>query len=112
MATEPEEPQKKPRRRSAPPTAEAYEQRLVGLAFKQAEEQLAKGEASSQVVSYLLKVGGMREQLELERIRSENLLTEAKIKNMEQLEDMLGLLKDAKDAMMSYRVEPPKVLGD
>lgn len=112
MATEEETPAKKQRRRSAPPTAADYENRLVGMAFKQAEDQLAKGEASSQVVSYLLKVGGTREQLELERLRKENLLTEAKIKNMEQLESIVGLLQEAKSAMMSYRVEPPRVLDE
>lgn len=112
MAIEQDEPLKRPRRRPTPTTDEAYEARLIGKAYALAEKQLDDGTASSQVVTHLMKAGSIREQLEKERLRKENLLIEAKIKNMEQLEDVLKMMTEAKDAMMSYRVDPPRLLDD
>lgn len=97
-----EEPQPK-RRRSKPTTGEAYEARLHALAYEVAEEQLRDRTISSQTLTHLLKEGSIRGQLELERLRKENLLTEAKIKNLDQLEDIKNLLVEAKDAMIGYR---------
>lgn len=103
MTTDGDAVPEKKRRRSKPVSGEAYEARLHALAYEVAEEQLLKREASSQVITHLLKEGSVRGQLELERLRKENLLTEAKIKNLDQLDDIARLLSEARDAMVSYR---------
>lgn len=91
------------RKRSKPTSGQAYEARLHSLAYEVAEEQLVQRTISSQTLTHLLKEGSIRGQLELERIRQENLLTEAKIKNLDQLEDIKVLLEEARDSMIGYR---------
>lgn len=103
MTAEEAEGLKPKRRRSTPTSGEAYEARLHAMAYKVAEKQLEDGTISSQTLTHLLKEGSIRGQLEKERLRKENLLTEAKIKNLDQLEDIKNLLVEAKDAMIGYR---------
>lgn len=112
MTAESEEELKPKRRRARPTSGEEYEARLHSLAYEVAEEQLNSRTISSQVLTHLLKEGSVRGQLELERLRKENLLTEAKIKNLEQLEDIQKLLIEARDAMIGYRGgEAPAIDG-
>lgn len=72
------------------------------MAMDLAEEQILSGRASAQVITHFLKLGTAREKLEQERLRQENLLMEAKIKNLESQEDVKVLYADALKAMRSY----------
>lgn len=98
------------RRRQMPMTDEARESYLVSLAFDLAEKQLREGTASSQVQTQFLKAGMRREQLELDRLRNENALLQARVKNMENQDKLLELQTEAIRAMRSYQgieeVEP------
>lgn len=83
-------------------TPEAREQQLVALAYDLAEQQLLKGTASSQVISHLLKVGSIREKQELEKLKQETILTEAKVKDLANVEELKTLFTEAMDAFRGY----------
>lgn len=83
-------------------TPEAREQQLVALAYDLAEQQLLKGTASSQVIAHLLKIGSTREKAELEKLKQETILTEAKVKDLANVEDLKQLFTEAMDAFRGY----------
>ena len=58
---------------------EAREGQLISLAYDMAEEQLRNRTASSQVLTQFLKLGTSLAELNKEKLRKENLLTEAKV---------------------------------
>lgn len=92
-----------PRRSRPATTPELREQQLGSLAYDLAEEQLRDGSASAQVITYFLKSNSVREKLELERVKNENLLTQAKIAQAGQADRMEGLLVDAMRAFTEYK---------
>lgn len=111
---EPDQPLKRlPRAR----TPEAREAQLVAMAYDLAEEQLIKGTASSQTITYLLKIGSTREKQELQKMKQETLLVEAKVKDLANVEEMKKLYVEAMNAMRGYaghggeEDEDPDVLG-
>lgn len=81
---------------------EEREIRCVGLAMDVAEQQLLNGTASSQVICHFLKLGTLKEQEELEKLRRENELLEAKRKAYENAEDIKALYSEAIDALQIY----------
>ena len=91
-----------PRNRPAT-TPEGREQQLGSYAYDLAEKQLLDGSASAQVITYFLKSNSIREKVELERLRNENLLTEAKIAQSGQADRMETLLTNAMEAFTEYR---------
>lgn len=91
-----------PRNRPAT-TPEGREQQLGAYAYDLAEKQLLDGTASAQVITYLLKSNSIREKIELERLRNENLLTEAKIGQAGQADRMETLLTNAMEAFTEYK---------
>lgn len=72
-------------------SVESREGQLVSLAYDEAEKQLRNGTASSQIISHFLKLGTTLAELQKEKLRKDNLLTEAKVakikseKNSEEL---------------------------
>lgn len=97
-----------PARRTRPATTpEAREQQLIASAVSLAERQIQDGSASAQVITHYLKLGSSREQLEQERLRNENQLTQAKIEAMASAKRVEELYKTALDAMKSYSSGEP-----
>lgn len=94
---------RKPVRRALTP--ETREVQMTSYAMDLAEEQLRNGTASSQIISYFLKVGSTREKLELERLREENELLKAKTKAIASSEDTKELLEKALLAFTEYSGE-------
>jgi hypothetical protein len=94
----------RPKRRPAQ-TVEGRENQLVSLAMDLAEKQLQDGTASSQVISHFLKAGSTREQLERERLRSENVMLKAKAEAMESAARTEEMYAEALTAMRSYQPE-------
>ena len=86
-------------------TPEAREMQLTSLAVDLAEKQLLEGTASSQIITHYLKAGSTREQLELERLRSENEMLRAKTKALASAEDQKVLLEKALKAVIEYSGE-------
>jgi hypothetical protein len=92
---------RKPRRRPAL-TEEGRENQLVSLAIDLAEQQLAAGTASSQVITHYLKLGSTREKLEQERLHRENQLLDSKVEMMASAKRVEELYAEALNAMRNY----------
>lgn len=102
-----------PRKRGRPATTpEAREKMLQNLAYDLAEKQLREGTASSQLTTQLIKGGGVREQLELERLQNENRLLNARIDGLESAVRLEGLMEEAIDAFRTYTGEIDHDNGD
>jgi hypothetical protein len=85
---------------------ESQETKLVALAFKQAQEQLEDGSASSQIVTHFLRLGSLRAKIELEKLDLENRLLEEKIlaeRSGQQLNEMFA---EVLAALKSYTYSP------
>lgn len=92
-----------PKKRRAPsPTPEGRENQLISLAVDLAEKQLLDGTASTQVITHFLKLGTTKNELEKEKLKRENLLLEAKTKNIQSQEKMEEMYQDVIDALRSY----------
>lgn len=84
-------------------TPEERENQLINLAFDRAEQQLRDGTASSQVVVHFLKLGTVKNEIELEKLRRENDLLAAKTSAIESAENVEKLYANAIKAMQKYR---------
>lgn len=72
-----------------------------------AQAQLMDGTASSQTLSHFLKLGSIRHQVELEKIRRDTLLVEEKIlaeRNGQQSNEMMA---EVLAAIKEYKILPP-----
>lgn len=96
-----------PKRRGRPPkaqtTPEEREKYLQSLAYDEAERLLLEGKASSQLMTMLIKGGGVSGQLELENLRNQNRLLNARIEGMESAARMEASIEAALEAFRSYR---------
>lgn len=75
---------------------------LIALAVDCAEQQLRDGTASSQVITYYLKQGSIREKLENERLQEENKLLRAKTESLESEKRSAELIEEALKAFRNY----------
>ena len=89
----------------APPTLTpaGREARMIAYAMDLAEEQLRNGTASSQVITHFLKLGTQNAHLELEKLRNENLLIQAKAEEISSKKENKALYAEALKAMSRYR---------
>ena len=83
-------------------TEEAREKQLIAKAMNQVERQLDDGTASSQVLTYFLKLASEKHQAELEKLQRENELLKAKAEALESQKRVEELYSDALDAMKRY----------
>ena len=93
--------QNSPRRRP-PSSPEENERRLVNLAHDLAAKQLEDGSATAQVITHYLKLGSVREELEREKLRRENMLLAARVEQIQSAARMEELYDKAISAMRSY----------
>jgi hypothetical protein len=93
-------------------TPTARENQLIADAYALAEQQIAEGKASSQVLTHFLKMGTERERLEQERIRGENELLKAKVENLATAGRIEKLYGDALTAMRQYQGHPEEVVQE
>lgn len=84
-------------------TIEARENELIALAYNLAEQRLREGTATSQEVVHFLRMGSMRQQEELEKLRRENELLTAKTEAIHASTDNQDLYREAIAAMKSYQ---------
>ena len=84
-------------------TAEAMENKLIALAYTRAEQRLLDGTASSQEIVHFLKMGSLRQQTELEKLKKENELLVAKTEAIHSTTDNGDLYREAIAAMKSYQ---------
>lgn len=90
-------------RRKPPATPEAYQNRLIALAYDDAERQLLAGTASSQIITQLLKMGTEREKLEIAKLQKETELAAAKVVAMESAARAEELFEKAMAAFRGYQ---------
>ena len=83
-------------------TPEGQLNRCISLAYNLAEKRLANGTASSQETVQFLKAGSDKEQLELEKLRKENKLLQAKTEALESQKNIEILYKEAISALTNY----------
>ena len=81
---------------------EARENQLISLAVDLAEQQLRDGTASSQVITHFLKQSTAKAQLELEKLRYENQMIQAKTENLQSQKKSEELFEKAIKAMRNY----------
>lgn len=82
---------------------EARENQIISEAMNEAERQIMEGTASSQVITYFLKLGSSKERLEKEKLQNENKLLLAKVDALESASKIEALYSDAMKAFSSYR---------
>lgn len=83
-------------------TPEADENLNICLATDLARKQLQEGTASSQVIVHYLKQGTAAKKLELEKLKNENLLLEAKTEAIQSGKRTEELISNALEAMKRY----------
>ena len=92
-----------PQRKRRPPlTPEANENQMISLAMDLVKKRLIEGTASSQETTHFLKLGSMRNQLEMEKLREENRLLMAKTKALADQGEYKELVAEAIKAMRNY----------
>lgn len=95
----------KPKRKRQPMparTLEARQNQLISAAVDLAYEKLLDGTASSQIITTLLNWASVKAQLELERLRSDLRVADAKVKQIESQESSRELYENAIAAFKSY----------
>ena len=82
---------------------EARENQLIALAVDVAEQKLRNGTASSQLITHFLKLGSTKERYEIEKLKQENKLLEAKTDAIKMAERSDELYAKAVEAMRIYQ---------
>ena len=83
-------------------TPEARENQMIALAVDLAEEQLRSGKASSQVITHYLKLASSKYKYELEKLKSDTKLQEAKASQIADQKAQEELYLKALEAMRDY----------
>lgn len=93
-----------PEKRKRPPalTVEGRENQLTALAISLAEKQIRDGTVSSQVLTYFLKQGSITGKQELEKLKKENLLLQAKTEALKSAGNAEKLISEAITALKLY----------
>lgn len=81
---------------------EAREGQMISLAMDLVEERLRNGTASSQETTHFLKLGTQMKKLELEKMKKENELLEAKTEALKSAKKVEELYADAIRAFGIY----------
>lgn len=81
---------------------EARENQLISMSYDLVETRIREGTATSAEVTHFLKLGSQKTKYELEKLRRENELLEAKKKSLESAETMKELYSNALRAFSTY----------
>ena len=93
-----------PSRKSIRPalTPEARENQMISLAIDLVEKRLLDGSASSQETTHFLKLGSMKNRLEMEKLQEENRLLKARTEALQSAKRVEELYSEAIKAMRRY----------
>ena len=83
-------------------TPEARENQLISLAVDLVEQRLIDGTASYQETTHFLKLGSMKNRLEMEKLEEENKLLKAKTESIQSQKRVEELYLEALNAMRNY----------
>lgn len=90
------------RRRPQALTPEEEENQMISLATSLAKQKLMDGTASNSMITYYLRLGSSKEQLEKEKLRRENELLTAKVSALESAKRDEELYKKVLNALKTY----------
>lgn len=102
IAEEPKEPLPPPAT-----TLEGREDQLISAAIDLIEKRIYDGTASAQETLHFAKQGTVRNQMELEKIKNENLVLQTRVKEMENRRSGDELLERALNAFRGYSGQAP-----
>lgn len=88
-------------------TLEGREDQLISAAMDLVERRIHEGTASAQETVHFLKLGTVREQLERNKLRSENEVLATRVKEMESRQSSEGLYAEALKAFRGYSGQEP-----
>ena len=88
-------------------TIEGRENQMISLAVDVAEQQLAAGIASAQVITHYLRLGTTKARLEKEKLAKENQLLTAKTEALQSAKKVEELYAKALTAMRAYSGQSP-----
>jgi hypothetical protein len=83
-------------------TLEGREDQLISAAMDLVEKRIHGGTASAQETVHFLRLGSVRNQLEQDKIRSENSVLKTRVKEMESRKSSEELYSKALAAMRGY----------
>ena len=83
-------------------TPEARENQLISLAVDLVEQRLLDGTASSQETTHFLKLGSMKNRLEMKKLEEENKLLQARTEALQSAKKQEELFEEAIKAMKRY----------
>lgn len=84
-------------------TPEGRENQLISLAVDLAEKKLSDGTASSQLICHFLSLATTKYKLELEKMRGDLKMSDAKVKQISDQETSKDLYSEALKAFRSYQ---------
>lgn len=92
-------------RKNSPPASSprSRENQIINLAYNEAENRIRNGTATSQLLTFFLKLGTLKEQMEIEKIKSDLSLAEAKMTQIQEQKSIKELYQKAIDAQKKYR---------
>lgn len=93
-------------------TPEARENQMIALAVDLVEQRLLDGTASSQETTHFLKLGSMKNRLEMDKLREENRLLQAKTEALQSAKRTEELYAEAIKAMRRYGGHDDKMEED
>lgn len=83
-------------------TPEARENQLISYAVDLVEQRLLNGTASSQETTHFLKLGSMKNRLEMQKLEEENKLLQARTEALQSAKRQEELFEEAIKAMKRY----------
>lgn len=83
-------------------TDEEQEKKLIALTLSVVEKDLSEGTASSQVKTHFLELSRQKADIQLEQMRLQNELLEAKISEAKSNARIEQALDEVKEALRSY----------
>lgn len=83
-------------------TPESRESQLISLAVDLVEQRLRDGTASSQETTHFLKLGSMKNRLEMKKLEEENKLLQARTEAIKSAKKQEELFEEAIKAMRRY----------
>lgn len=100
MKSDGKEPVKRRSRHAS--TVEGYEDQMISLAMRRAEEKLRDGTASNSMILHFLKLGSTKERLEKEMLTEQIELTKAKTEAVRSAKEMQSLYDEAIKVFKEY----------
>lgn len=88
-------------------TLEGREEQLIAAAMDLVERRIHEGTASAQETVHFLKLGSVRNQLEQDKLRSENEVLKTRVKEAESRQGSEAMLARALAAFRGYSGQDP-----